>query len=113
MAGNLRQYSVNTAQNAALGQGGSILVTGTSAVTCVGGAFVAIQFLEDTTFNTGTSGLVSEETQSWPDSTYTSTDISASNGGVSDSQTFPQGMTIFGRWTSFQLLTGAVIAYRG
>ena len=42
-----------TSQNARLfGQAGAILVTGTTAVTCVATkVFVAIQFLEDTVFD--------------------------------------------------------------
>ena len=49
----------------------------------------------------------------WPDSTGTGTDISTLNGDNTDSETFPKGITIYGRWPSFQLATGKVIAYRG
>ena len=36
------------------------------------------------------------------------------DGGVAvDSETFPKGVTIYGRWTGFQLATGGVIAYVG
>ena len=113
MAGGLQKFTVQEAQNASLGQAGSIFVTGTSAVSCNNGVFVAITFLEDTTFNTGATGLVAEDTQMWPDSTGTGTEISTSNGDDVDSETFPAGVTIYGRWTSFQLATGLVIAYRG
>ena len=95
----------------ALGQNGSILVTGTSAVTASYGKFVAIQFLEDTVFNS-TNGLVATDAGRWPDDGDAGADIS-SNGAVSDSVTFPQGMTIFGRWDSFILASGKVIAYVG
>jgi len=111
------------------GQMGSIHVRGTNAVTLIGGrdsdgtpkdnvnrttkVFVAITFLEDTTFNTGTTGLVAESTQNWPDSTGAGTDIDADGGVVVDSETFPKGVTIYGRWTGFQLATGGVIAYVG
>ena len=44
------QYSAGEAAALGLGQKGSILVTGTSAVTALGGVFVAIQILEDTTY---------------------------------------------------------------
>ena len=49
----------------------------------------------------------------WPDATDAATDISSSNTAAVGSQTFPQGMTIFGRWDSFILASGAVIAYVG
>ena len=96
-----------------LGQDGSILVSGTSAIACgiTGKVFVAITFLEDSTFNS-TDGLVAETTQLWPDDTGVSSDISA-NGAAIDGETFPQGVTIYGRWTGFILATGLVIAYVG
>ena len=49
----------------------------------------------------------------WPDDTGTGTDISTNNGAPIDSETFPKGVTIYGRWTSFTLTSGKVIAYRG
>ena len=101
----------------ATGEAGSILVTGTAAVvasisnTC----FVAIQFLEDTIFDSGTQGLVATDDTLYPDDNGTGAGISSGGGGAnSDGVTFPQGMTIFGRWSGFKLTsTGAVIAYIG
>ena len=106
-------YSVVEAQNKALGQAGSILVTGTTAVTCAegSGVFVAIQFIEDTIF--ADAGLSAETTQLYPDSTGTGTAIDANGGAAVNGETFPQGMTIFGRWTSILLDSGACIAYVG
>ena len=95
-----------------LGQTGSCFVSGTAAVTAAIGKFVAIQFLEDTVFN-GTDGLVATDSGRWPDDTDAATDISSSNTAAVGSQVFPQGMTIFGRWDSFILASGAVIAYVG
>ena len=111
-----RTYSVQQSENLSLGQAGSILVTGTAAVTCgaPSGVFVAIQFIEDTIFDSGSGGLVAESEQLFPDDAGTGTDIDADGGANTDSVTFPQGMTIFGRWTGFKLTsTGAVIAYVG
>jgi len=96
-----------------LGQSGNILVTGTSAVTAAIGKFVAIQFLEDTVFASGSGGLVATDTGRWLDDDNASTDISSSNGANTDSETFPQGITIFGRWDSFTLASGKVVAYIG
>tara|TARA_Y100001963_G_scaffold99677_1_gene137194 strand:+ start:140 stop:475 length:336 start_codon:yes stop_codon:yes gene_type:complete len=108
-----RSLAVIEAQNVALGQAGSVLVTGTSAISCLTGAkvFIAIQFLEDTVFNS-TDGLVAETEQLFPDDGGTSSLVS-SNGATSDSVTFPAGLTIYGRWTGFILASGKVIAYVG
>ena len=109
----IRTLSVQEAQNSALGQAGSILVKGTDDITCLTCVFVAIQFLEDTVFDsTNDTGLVSETDQLFPSSEFTSTTVSA-GGGVINGETFPQGMTIFGRWTGFKLASGACIAYVG
>ena len=110
MAG-LHKYTVAEAQNAALGQAGSIFVSGTSEVTCLEGVFVAITMLEDTIF--ANDGLSAESAQLYPDDTGTGTDISAANGAAIDGETFPKGVTIYGRWTSFKLSSGLVMAYRG
>ena len=111
MAGSLHKFTVQEAQNASLGQAGSIFVSGTSAVTCKGGAFVAITMLEETVF--ANDGLTAESSEMYPSDTGTGTDISASNGAAIDGETFPKGVTIYGRWTSFKLSSGLVIAYRG
>ena len=119
----------STEVNYGFGQMGSIHVAGTNAVTLIGGldsdltpasnvnrttkVFVAITFLEDTTFNTGASGLTPAEAQNFPSSDGASTDIDADGGVAVDGETFPKGITIYGRWTGFQLATGRVIAYVG
>jgi len=110
----MAQFSVSEVQNRSLGQEGSILVTGTTACTCAKGVFVAIQFIEDTIFASGSGGLVAETEQLFPDDAGTGTSIDADAGAAIDGVTFPQGMTIFGRWTGFTLTaTGAVIDYVG
>jgi len=108
-----RTYSVQQSENLGLGQRGSILVTGTTACTCAIGVFVAIQFVEDTIFDSGSGGLIAESEQRFPDDSGTGTDIDADAGAATDSVTFPQGMTIFGRWTGFKLSSGKVVAYVG
>ena len=94
------------------GQAGSILVTGTGAVAAGYGKFIAIQFIEDTVFNSSANGLSASDVNRWPDDTGAGSDIS-SNGAAIDGVTFPQGMTIFGRWDDFTLASGKVIAYIG
>jgi len=110
------------------GQMGSILITGTSnAVTLIGGrdsdstpasnvnrtdkVFVAITFLADTVFDN--AGLTSDDNTMYPNDTVASTGIDANGGAVTDSVTFPKGVTIYGRWTSILLASGSCIAYVG
>ena len=100
----------------ASGEAGSIFVSGTNAITTTvisNTVFVAIQFITDTVFNSGNTGLVSATDQLYPSTQYLSTSIDADDGAVVDGVTFPQGMTIFGRWSGFQLASGKVIAYIG
>ncbi len=113
----------------AFGQLGSIHVAGTTAVTLIGGddtdatpasnvnritkVLVAITVLEDTVFDSGADGLTPADSQNFPSSDGTSTDIDADGGSVVDSETFPKGVTIYGRWTGFKLASGRVIAYVG
>ena len=97
---NIHQFSVSEANNVSLGQAGCLFEDGTSAIT--GKKIVGIQFLEDTTFTT----LTPER------SSYIGT--AGGNGDAIDSSnTFPQGVTIFGRWTAFTLASGSVVAYIG
>ena len=110
MAGSIRKYSVVEAQNTALGQAGSILIdysTTDADAEPLYGVFVAIQFIEDTTFGT----LTAETSEMFPASGETSSKIDADAGSAATAVTFPQGMTIFGRWTAINLASGACIAY--
>ena len=100
MAKGLHKYSVVEAQNTALGQLGAIFEDGTTVIS--GKKVVAIQFIEDTTFTTLTP------------STSDFIGTSGGNGdAIATSNTFPQGMTIFGQWTAFTLASGSVVAYVG
>ena len=117
MAGNAgtQGYTGQETQNISLGQAGSIHVAGTNAVavdSTTDMVFVAITFLEDTRFDTGTSGLIPEQANLYPSSDGASSDIST-NGVATGSETFSKGITIYGRWTGFQLASGKVIAYIG
>ena len=109
----IRKYAVVEANNLALGQAGSIFVSGTTAVTAASGVFVAITFLEDTIFASASGGLVAETEQLFPDDAGTGTLIDADGGAAIDGETFPKGVTIYGRWTGFTLASGLVIAYVG
>jgi len=110
----------------AFGQMGSVLITGTDPVTSNGvtavgtgaadpaganAVFCAITFLEDTVF-AATNGLVATDNDKFVNSDSGQTAIS-SNTDVTDSETFPKGVTIYGRWTKIDLDSGKVIAYIG
>ena len=97
---SISKYTVSESNNVALGQAGCLFEDGTDAIT--GKKIIGIQFLEDTTYTTLT-----------PDSSsYIGT--SGGNGDAIDSSnTFPQGITVFGRWTGFTLASGSVVAYLG
>ncbi len=96
---DLGKYSVKQIGNAGLGQGGCIFEDGTSAVA---GNIVAIQFLSDSTFTTLT-----------PRSSAFIGTAGGSGDAIDSSNTFPQGVTIFGDWTGLTLASGTVIAYFG
>ncbi len=114
-----RRHSDTAGMDFAFGQMGSILVAGTTAVTSndVTGMhnkiFMAITFLEDTVFASGSGGLVAETEQLFPDDAGTGTDIDADGGDDTDSETFPKGVTIYGRWTEIDPAGGTCIAYIG
>ena len=89
MARTLMKYTVAEAQNAALGQAGSVLIDDTAQHT---GPFVAITALEDAAVD------VSECDMSWIDD-------------VADF-TIPKGVTIYGLFESIELDSGKVLAYK-
>ena len=111
------------------GQMGGIHISGTTLTTSnsvtaspgVGAeaVFCAITFLEDTVFANTLAGLTPEVAQLYVgggpgDSTDSkSTSIDADGGSVTGTESFPKGVTIYGRWTSITLASGRIIAYLG
>ena len=94
-----------------LGQAGSdVFTTHNAEVKYAGLVYVAITFLEASVFESGVTGLVPETNYRWPSSNATSSFI-AENSLVVDGITFPAGLTIYGRWTAFELTSGSCIAY--
>lgn len=92
-----------TANQASFGQLGCEFQGGTTAFTVTNRVIVAIQFTEDSTLTTLT-----------PDTAdFCGTGTSGVNGDNMASDTFPKGLTIYGRWSALKLLTGAAIAYFG
>ena len=109
------------------GQMGSLFNDGTAACTPpTGKVFVAITMLADTTFDTS-AGLVADNDSAGAGLEYIGTDTAAHNlsvasettssggGGVivDVSNTFPKGVTIYGRWTKINPASGLIVAYIG
>tara|TARA_R100000458_G_C8253441_1_gene229923 strand:- start:126 stop:440 length:315 start_codon:yes stop_codon:yes gene_type:complete len=104
MALGLHKHTVQESVNASLGQGGcQFISTAGDSPTPTSGDFIAISMVEDATFDLLTP----------KDSTIYSGNTGAVGDDITTSITFPAGMTIFGRWTTFSLNSGSVIAYQG
>ena len=101
------------ASQMAFGQHGSMFVNDTNDTDCVppvGMVFVAITCLGATTFDE----LVAEDNKKYFGSDGTDNSHSRGTGDrVTSGDSFPAGLTIFGRWTKFDLAGGSVIAYLG
>ena len=108
------------------GQMGSVFNDGTAACTPpTGKVFVAITMLADTTFDSSAGLVAQNDTTAGLE--YAGTDTAAHNlsvasetvssggGGVvvDVSNTFPSGVTIYGRWTEINPASGLIIAYIG
>ena len=107
----LNTYTVHEAQNASLGQGGSALITGTTAAVAPSGkTIIAITFLENTQFHA--DGLVSDDDTLWVNSASASTGT-VTNCATTDGEVFAAGVTIYGRWTEVRLASGKVMVYLG
>jgi hypothetical protein len=88
--------------------------------------FVAITFLADTQLEllgTNAGGLTGDTSD--PNAEYIGTDVAAHDAGsattvtgtggkiIDNSNTFPKGVTIYGRYTEIDLTSGMCIAYIG
>ena len=113
-------YESREGHGVALGQGGSAYTTASSDAIKppTGTVFVAITMLEDTVFDS-VSGLVASiptryiNTDTAANDLGTETSDQGSGGQVVDSVSFPQGVTIYGRWTEIDVTSGKIIAYIG
>ena len=103
MANGLHKFTVQEAQNAALGQAGSVFIDDTDIHT---GLFVAITAIEDSEVDASDSTNIAN----------TMVDGASGTTGASTMATdftIPKGVTIFGRFEFFSLGSGKVIAYYG
>ena len=107
MATSIRNYSVVESGNLGLGQAGSAYFNGTNTYTPQSGKVViAIQVIDDCVFSSAT---VAESA----DFTDQDTAEGGTNADAFGTDTFPAGVTIYGRWTAVDLTSGAVMLYMG
>ena len=123
---NLRKYTVVEGQNFAnevgFGQAGSVFLDASGASSPpTGSVFVAITFLDDTTLDSS-GGLIAEDSAKFVNTEAAANDnadgsetASEGSGGVviDASNTFPAGVTIYGRWSEIDITSGMLIAYIG
>jgi len=97
-------YSVVETGNVALGQGGSAHLAAGEAVTSIGtDVIVAITVLEDTTFTTLTQ----------TSAIHTGTGTSTYGNSLTNADTIPSGVTLFGNWSAVVVNAGSCICYIG
>ena len=89
---SLQKLTVQEAQNAALGQAGSIFIDDTGQHT---GPYVAITALEDSEVDVSDCTNIADTMEDAADFTI------------------PKGVTVFGRFEVMSLASGKVIAYKG
>tara|TARA_Y100000310_G_scaffold174631_1_gene174669 strand:- start:559 stop:867 length:309 start_codon:yes stop_codon:yes gene_type:complete len=100
----MNQYSVVESGNLGLGQVGSAVLDDDEALLNLEGkTVVAITMLEETTFTALTQS----------DAVFAGTGTSTHGLAVSNSDKFPSGVTIFGRWSAVTCATGLCICYLG
>ena len=110
MAGKgLHSYTVQEAQNATMGQAGSVyLDTDGTTFTPSSGVIVAITMITDTDFDV----LTAEDSAKFISATGTGYEAGGDTLTITDQ--FPAGLTIYGRWTSVSVnTTGSCICYIG
>ena len=101
------------------GQYGSVFTSVAGAITPpTNKVFIAITFLSDTTLDSD-GGLVADTNHNSCE--FIGTNVAAHSGATTNSgaggdavdvnDTFPKGITIFGRWTEIDITAGSIIAY--
>ena len=103
MASGIHKYTVQEAQNAAMGQAGSVFIDDAAIHT---GLFVAITAIEDSEVDVSDCTNIAN----------TMVDGASGTTGAATMATdftIPAGLTIYGRFEYFSLVSGKVIAYKG
>jgi hypothetical protein len=112
---NRSRYTDNEATNTSLGQVGSVFIDTAGAITPPSGlSFIAITMIEESTFNS-VDGLLPEDGagKTYIGTNIASDSVTAGGQAIDVSNTFPAGLTIFGRWSKITHASGAMIAYVG
>jgi len=107
MAAGIHKFTVQESQNLGLGQGGVDYITSTGDYTPPSNTVVlAMTFIEDSVFGANTTV---ESTK------FTSQAVPGSGGNAEafGGDTFPAGVTIYGRFTLVHLASGAAMLYIG
>ena len=104
----LRKYTIEAANNITLGQAGVAFLSGGGTYTPPEGqVVVAIQFVEDTQFDSSDATTADEN---WP----TDAQGGAGTNSVAINQTtMLAGLTIYGRWNTVAFDTGKAFLYLG
>ena len=117
MAGNrggIHNYSVQESQNVTLGQAGVAFIaegTTTTYTPPTGQVVVAIQFVNDTKFDS--SDATTAESL-WPTDAQGGPGTQGTGATTPINQTImPSGMTIYGRWKTVAFDEGAAFLYLG
>lgn len=115
MAGGRQKYTTQEANNTALGQVGSVFISDNNECTPASNTvFVAVTVVTACTFAT-TDGLVPEDgvAQTFLSTTTKSTSSASGGNQITNTTSFPEGTTLYGRWNKIKLDSGAIIAYIG
>ena len=107
MAAGIHKFTVQESQNLGLGQGGvAYISTGATYSPPSNTVVVAMTFIEDSEFASGTTVESSQFTTQGTAGPGTGAEAF---GG----DTFPAGVTIYGRFTAVDLASGAAMLYLG
>ena len=109
MAAGIHKFTVQESQNLGLGQGGVDYLTDTSDYTPPSNTVVvAMTFIEDSVFGANTT------VESTKFTTQGTAATGLGSGGDSfGTDSFPAGVTIYGRFTAVDLASGAAMLYIG
>ena len=112
--GGLNGMTVQESNNAALGQGGSMFIDDNATCTPPAGqVFISITVLCSATFTADATGLAAQDSTKYISTTGTASTSSPPGQLIDAANVFPTGITLHGRWTSIDLVSGVVIAYIG
>ena len=99
----MHKYTVQEAQNAAMGQSGSVFIDDAAIHT---GTFAAITAIEDSVVDVSDcTNIANTMVDGLTGTTGAAT--------MATDFTIPAGLTIYGRFEFFSLTSGKVIAYKG